>query len=281
MHATPTHTLLAAALLAAPLAAQDPPSEETIEYFSRNCQSCHTIGGGRLTGPDLKGFTERRDRDWAKRFLLDPKAVLDAGGEYERQLLREARGVYMPPVPGMTEKLAGKLYDLIAAESALEESRFQGIQVSDRPLTDADVARGRRLFLGRESFESGAPACVSCHTSAGLTGLGGGILGPDLTAAYGRLEGRAALVAWLSSPPSPVMQPVFAEHSLDGEEILALVAWMQDEAKGGVAESPPRRMPFVLGGVALAGALLVLFDLLWRGRFRGVRRKLVHGGTEA
>ena len=281
MHATTLRTLFAATILAGPLLGQDPPSEETIEYFSLNCKSCHTIGGGPLTGPDLKGFHERRDLAWLTRFLKDPKATLDGGGEYEQQLLQDARGQYMPPVANVTPALASKLFDLIAAESVSESPRFAGVQVSDRPLTDADVERGRRLFLGLDRFESGAPACISCHTSAGLDGLGGGILGPDLTAAYGRLEGRTALAAWLSAPPSPVMQPVFAEHGLDGEEILALVAWMQDEAQAGVAESTPRVLPFVLAGVALAGGLLVLFDLLWRGRFRGVRRPLVHGGNEA
>ncbi len=27
------------------------------------CKACHTIGGGKLIGPDLKGVTERRDED--------------------------------------------------------------------------------------------------------------------------------------------------------------------------------------------------------------------------
>jgi mono/diheme cytochrome c family protein len=281
VQANPIPTLLAAALLAAPLVAQDAPSEETIDFFARNCQSCHTIGGGRLTGPDLKGFDQRRDRDWGISFLLDPKAVLDGGGDYEKTLLQDARGVYMPPVTGINPGLAGKLYDLIAAEGALPKSRFAGIQVSDRPLTAEDVARGRRLFTGQDAFEGGGPSCASCHTTAGLGGLGGGILGPDLTAAYARLEGRTALAAWLSAPPSPVMQPVFADHALDGEEVLALVAWLQDEARSGATEGEPRTLPFVLSGIALAGALLVLFDLAWKGRFRGVRRPLVHEGRDA
>ena len=281
MHLTTTQTLLALALLAGPLSAQEPPSEETIEFFSLNCKSCHTIGGGRLTGPDLKGLGERRDRDWVVRFLQDPASVLNGGGEYEQKLLADANGTYMPDLPGIDAARASKLYDLILAESALEKSQFAGVQVSDRPLTEADVERGRRLFLGAERFKNGAPACISCHTTAGLPGLGGGVLGPDLTAAYGRLEGRTALTAWLSAPPSATMQPVFAKRSLEGEEILALVAWLQHEAEGGDFESSPRSLPFVLAGIAAAGALLVLFDIFWRGRFRGVRRPLVHGGNEA
>ncbi len=30
--------------------------------FATNCSSCHTIGGGALLGPDLKGVSERQSR---------------------------------------------------------------------------------------------------------------------------------------------------------------------------------------------------------------------------
>ena len=33
-------------------------------YETKGCPACHTIGGGRLVGPDLAGVAERRDRDW-------------------------------------------------------------------------------------------------------------------------------------------------------------------------------------------------------------------------
>ena len=66
--------------------------------------SCHTIGGGRLTGPDLKGVTERADEAWLVDFILDPKGVIDSGDPYAAELLREARGVYMTQVPGIDRR---------------------------------------------------------------------------------------------------------------------------------------------------------------------------------
>jgi len=264
-----------ASTLSAATPAQDPPSEESIAYFKQNCASCHTIGGGRLTGPDLKDVTARRDKAWLVKFISDPKAVIDSGDPYAQQLLSEARGVYMTVVPGMTSDRAGKLVDLIAAESKLEKSSFAGLEISDRPLTDADVARGRALFMGNEPFANEAPACVSCHTVTDIGGLGGGLLGPDLTAAYARLDGRGALAAWLAAPPSAVMQPVFIGHDLESEEILALVAFLQERAAAGPAEANSTTLTFVIGGLALAAACLVVFDLAWRTRFRSVRRSLL------
>ena len=49
-----------AMLLAALLSlARNGLAQETAEYFRTRCTSCHTIGGGRLTGPDLKNVMQQ------------------------------------------------------------------------------------------------------------------------------------------------------------------------------------------------------------------------------
>ena len=262
-------------------AAQDPPSEETIAFFRLNCTSCHTIGGGPLTGPDLKDVLERADEDWLVRFILDPEAVIDSGDPYAAELVRQARGVVMTKVPGIDRTLAGKLIKLIVAESAKERSDFAGLRISDRALTDEDVSRGRRLFLGAEEYQNGSPACVACHHVSDIGALGGGRLGPDLTSAYDRLEGRKALSAWLGSPPSRVMQPVFREHTLEGEEILALVAYLASVAASEEKEGTASTLEFLLFGFGGSVLLLLVFDFLWRSRYRATRRPLVRRNSTA
>ncbi len=269
---------LLASLLAGLLAAAAPAqevSEEAYRFFELNCTSCHTIGGGALTGPDLKDVLARKDTDWLKHFMQDPKRVIDSGDAYAQELLRATKGVVMPTMPSMTPEMAEKLIAVLRAESSLEKSRFAGLQISDRPLTAADVERGRALFTGEAGLLNGGPACLGCHTLQGAPGLGGGSLGPDLTQVYARLEGRKALGAWLSSPPSAVMAPVFREARLEGDEILPLVAFLKDSAESGAAAAPDRSLAFVLGGAALGAAVLVLLDALWRGRYRATRQPLV------
>lgn len=256
-------------------ALQDPPAEDTLRFFATNCASCHTIGGGPLMGPDLAGASERTDRDWQVRFILDPKAVIDSGDEYARQLLEAYRGVVMPKIPGIDAGLAGRLVDLIRYEETLERSRFAGVQISERPLTPKDYEDGRALFVGRKKFAAGTPACSSCHTTSELGLLGGGTLGPDLTAAYARLEGRKTLGAWLAAPPSPVMLPIYRDKPLTEDELLGMVAYLEGVARAGQDAAPSKKLPFVLGGIAVAALVLVLMDLAWRRRFRGVRRALV------
>jgi mono/diheme cytochrome c family protein len=182
-------------ILAGLLCCEPSVAHESAAFFKANCASCHTIGGGRLTGPDLKGVTQRKDRERLRSYILNPQAKINSGDAYALQRLDEARGVVMPKVPGLTPEKVDFLLDLIEAESGLEESRFKGIQVSMEPFTPADVAQGMAMFKWRRSLSNGGPACIACHAIPGLGGLGGGNVGPDLTHVFERLQSRVSLSA--------------------------------------------------------------------------------------
>ena len=260
-------------LLAAPPLSQ---AQQPADFFRQNCMSCHTIGGGRLTGPDLKGVTQRKDRAWLVQFVQNPKAVIDSGDAYALQLQQEARGVVMATVPGMTPDMARGLLELIDAESKLAKSHFAGATISDRPFIPADAATGRDLFLGVRRFANGGPACISCHTMGTLGGLGGGRLGPDLTRVYERLGGRKGVGTWLYAPATPTMQAVFRRNPLQPEEILPLLATIEDAGKQRrEADTGPLLNFFLLGFGGMAVGLIFL-GAMWRGRFQAVRRPLVH-----
>lgn len=266
--------LLLLSMVAIPSCGQ---AQETADFFRQNCTSCHTIGGGRLVGPDLKDVTQRRDRAWLSQFLNNPKAVIDSGDSYAASLQQDANGVIMPTIPGMSPQRAQALLDMITAESQLPRSQFAGSQVSDRPFTPADVANGRAIFLGGARLQAGGPACVSCHTVRGIGGLSGGRLGPDLTLVYERLQGRKALTAWLGAPATPTMQSVFKMQPLQPAEILALAGFLEDAAKKGGTEDTGGMVTFFLLGLGGAGIGLVIFEAVWKRRFRSVRRAMVRG----
>jgi cytochrome c2 len=44
-------------------------SPEAAATFNGRCTACHTYGKGIKVGPDLKGVTERRKRDWLLKFI--------------------------------------------------------------------------------------------------------------------------------------------------------------------------------------------------------------------
>jgi mono/diheme cytochrome c family protein len=250
-------------------------SQEAAAFFKQNCFSCHTVGGGRLVGPDLKDVSKRKDREWLGRFILDPQNLISRGDAYALQILEESRGVVMPTVLGISRDRIEALLDLIEAESRLEKSQFAGVEVSDRPFTSEDIVVGREYFLGTRAFKNGGPACVSCHTVLGIGGLGGGRLGPDLSKAYERIGGRKPLVAWLFGPATTTMKPIYSDHALEPEEILPLVAHMEHAAQQAGEDTAVAPLNFLLLGLGGAALALVAFDGLWSRRFRAVRRPLV------
>ncbi len=266
-------TLLVIALLAGLL--PQARAQEAADYFRANCMSCHTIGGGRLTGPDLKNVTTRNTREWLSTFMTDPRAQIDAGDPYALNLAKEARGTIMPTLPTMTKARALALLDLIDAESKLPKSAFAGVQVSDRPFTANDVQRGHDIFTGAVSLVNGGPPCISCHNVNGLGGLGGGMFAPDLTTVFERYQGRKTLTTWLSAPATPTMQATFKTHALDPEEILALVALFQSTLQRSPEDPSSARLNLVLFSLGSTLLALGLFDLGWGKRFTAVRRILV------
>ncbi len=253
-------------------------AQQPADFFRQNCMSCHTIGGGRITGPDLKNVTQLKDRPWLVQFLQNPKAMIDSGDAYALRLQEEARGVVMPTIQGMTPDLARAMLDFIEAESKLPRSQFAGAAISDRPFTAVDLAAGRNLFFGLRPLANGGPPCISCHTLGTLGGLGGGRLGPDLTLVYGRLGGRKAVGTWLSAPATPTMQSVFLVHPLRPDEILSLLALIEDAGKKGQPASANSMLNFFLLGFSGMALGLVVMGTMWRRRFRAVRRLLVHRG---
>jgi len=250
-------------------------AQDAADFFRQNCVSCHTVGGGRLTGPDLKNVTQRKEREWLVEYLQSPQAMLDKGDPYGLKLQQEARGVVMPTINGMSKDRAQALLTMLDAESKLPKSQFAGMQISDRPFTAYDISQGKAMFTGDRRLVNGGPPCISCHTVKGTGALGGGRLAPDLTRGYERLQGRKAMAAWLFAPATPTMSTVFRQHGLKPEEILPLVAFFEDSARRGGQDDSPARLNFFLIGLAGSALGLVAMDAAWKRRFRSVRRELV------
>lgn len=258
-----SHTLLALALFAPWANAQ---AQEAEAQFRKTCMSCHTIGLGVKTGPDLKGVLGRRSRTWAAAFIQSPGAALDKGDPAALQLLKDANNVKMPEL-GITAAEAEALLTLI--DDYTRSGKTLGSLGITRPPTPYDLLRGKMFIEGRARFSKGGPACLSCHTASGVGLLGGGGLGPSLNAATGRYG--KGLASAIENPSFPTMQGVFAGHELTPEEAFQVAAFLNTVA----GQPAPKKDPFlpVLGLLGFAGGLAAA-QHLGRKRFRGVRKNL-------
>lgn len=80
---------------------------------------------------------------------------------------------------------------------------------------------------------------------------------------------------WLSAPATSTMQSVFRDTPLDADEILPVVAYLEEAARQGGEDSGFGRVTFLLLGLGGAVVLLAGMDGAWRRRFRAVRGPLV------
>ena len=79
-------------------------------FQAKGCVGCHTVGGGRLTGPDLDGVTERREFGWVMAMVLRPDSMLQ-NDDAAKELLAE----YMTPMVnmGVTQDEALAIYEYL------------------------------------------------------------------------------------------------------------------------------------------------------------------------
>jgi mono/diheme cytochrome c family protein len=116
------------------------------------CAACHTIGKGKLIGPDLYNVTQRHDREWLLRFIKNSTAVIQSGDPYAVKLFEEYNKVPMPPSTYTDEQILAILdyienYDpnqAAAAPAATSEEVKPGEGKADRDsffAEDKDASR--------------------------------------------------------------------------------------------------------------------------------------------
>lgn len=86
-------------------------------FAAKACVGCHTIGKGRLTGPDLAGVTDRRARAWIVAMIMRPDSMLKSDATARRLYMQ-----YATPMPNLNtsreEALALYAYLRIAGGAA-------------------------------------------------------------------------------------------------------------------------------------------------------------------
>lgn len=253
----------------------DAAAGETV--YRTYCIACHTIGGGNLIGPDLKGVTQLRSREWLERWIRTPDQVLASGDSIATALLHEFREVPMPNLQLKADQVTAVLAYLEAAEAS---GATAAISAAAAPMLPGNVEAGKNYFTGADRLQNGGPSCMACHSVVGIGALGGGNLGPDLTDVSARYGGVAGLNAFLVGIPTPVMRSIWTIQPLTDQERADVVAFL---GQAPVAQRPAQAI-WQLAGLALVGlaVLLGIAGMVWRGRLRdGVRRPMVMSQRQA
>ncbi len=250
------------------------------EIFQQQCAACHSIGGGRLVGPDLAGVNDRRPEDWLLKYIKSQDAVVKSGDKTAKALLDE----YKVPMPDQAlsdiqiKAVLAHIKETAGGPAAGRESAAPPAQAaaSAAAATPNEIRRGQDLYEGRVRFAKGGPACNACHHVSNDAVLGGGILAKDLTTAFSRM-GKQGVVAILGNAPFKVMALAYAQSPFTDEEIRAVAAFLEFADKRHRFEKPSEHgWSTYIGGSVTAGmvtagvvgvlVLLGIFSLAGRRR---------------
>ena len=246
--------------------------------FNTTCFACHTIGGGRLVGPDLAGITDRRPEDWLISFIRSSQAMIESGDPDAVALASEYVGLMMPDTTMSDRRIEDIIsYLRLKGSPALadaDEGRVTGstsIAASEPatppgPASDEEIIAGQHYFQGEVRFENGGAACNACHDVRNDAVIGGGALAAELTTVFSRMGG-AGVRAILGQAPFPVMQAAYEDRPLTEEEVTSLVAFLQFADSQQYNQLPrDYGIGLFFTGTVGAGLLFTLFAVVWRGR---------------
>jgi mono/diheme cytochrome c family protein len=234
--------------------------------FAQLCKACHTIGGGRLVGPDLQDITQLRDEQWLRDFILAPDRMIAAGDPLSLQLLADYNNLPMPNL-GLKAEEVDALLAYLADPGGSGEGQTEAVAV----VAGGQAGRGEKIFSGAIPLENGGMSCLACHSVAGTGALGGGSLGPDLTHVY-RRYGETGLAGALAGLPFPNMRGIFATRPLtqvEQADLLAFFAQVDQEPAAGV----PNAWFWWIGGLG-ALALFAALGFFWPRQRVGLAEKL-------
>lgn len=256
---------------------QDGQSAQGAQIFQTKCTACHTIGKGKLVGPDLKDVTQRRDAQWIKSFITDPNKMF-SNDPTAQQLLKENNNVKMPTL-GLSPAEVDALIAYLGGPSPIS-----GGGTVTGTVAAGNALGGGQIFQGTLGLSGGGPACIACHTVGGTGTLGGGALGPDLTHVAQRY-GQPGLAAALQTIAFPTMVGPFTNRPLSPTEQADLVAFFVQADQQQVAVPPitPGALTtntWLVLAIASGGtaALFIVLSLFWPRQRQSISARLRSGG---
>jgi cytochrome c2 len=239
------------------------------------CFTCHSIGRGKVIGPDLANVHERREGEWLVKFIKSSQAMVNSGDPEAVKIFNEFNKIPMPDPPGVSEADILSIIDFIKVASATP-GQAPAASTAAAPTADGDADQGKKLFTGLVGLKNNGPTCIACHQVKDDKAITGGSLALELTLEYSTKGGAAFINNILSTTPFPAMKEAYGKRPLTKDEVADLTAYLKrvDEQH---QQQQGRNYGTTLFFSGLLGAviLIVVFPMLWSRRRRGsVNRKI-------
>jgi mono/diheme cytochrome c family protein len=231
------------------------PRDVVAARYVTQCSGCHTIGGGKLKGPDLE-----KALDWSEGSLklAVKKMEKNVGALPDADV---AAYVAFLKAPDVRDRIS-------------KERKRQLAEMAAK-LEPANASTGRALFFGKRSFENQGLACVACHEAGGE----GGSLGPDLTPLASKMD-AVGMISAFEQTNFAVMRDAYREHAITKQEAVHLAAFLGTVQPSGAPWSHTANLVLAIGATAIPALGMLSLLALRRGRTTSVRARLVRSALK-
>jgi cytochrome c551/c552 len=185
-------------------------ANEGQDLFKVTCVACHTIGKGKLVGPDLVNVTEKRSQEWLVAFIKSSSTMIKSGDADAKAIFEEYKGILMPDNLYSDAQILSILAYIEQGGSGDGEQVVAVDILSE--VTSINIESGAFLFSGEKRLANGGAACNSCHSVKDERIFSGGTLAKDLTESWDNM-GSSGVAAIIRSSPFPVMNMPFSVRS--------------------------------------------------------------------
>ncbi len=212
-------------------------SDEGQDLFKTTCAACHTIGQGRLVGPDLLNVSDRHSQEWIFDFIKSSTAMINSGDEEAVMIAQEYNNLLMPDNNFSDAQISGILAYIEKGGADNDGSEATPIaDILDGTGTE-NIQNGLNLFSGKQQFANGGAVCASCHQVRDDRIFSSGSLAKDLSETYD-VMGSAGIAAIIKNPPFPVMLAAYSSHNVTEEEAINLTAYLKSVSEERIYQRP-------------------------------------------
>ncbi len=240
-------------------------ADEGQELYNKTCVACHTIGKGRLVGPDLLNISEKRSQEWLLAFIQSSRKLIESGDADANAIFEEYNRMPMPD-NAFTDAQSLAVLDYIKRTSSGTESGGQATAAVDMlsEATADNIASGALIFTGEKRLTNGGAACNSCHNVQDEYTFSHGTLAKDLTETW-NIMGSMGAAAIIKSPPFPLMTAAYRDNPLTEAEVLNLTAYLKSVSENRPDQaSESYNMAMALLGLAvfllIMGVIIVFYS---------------------
>jgi mono/diheme cytochrome c family protein len=239
-------------------------ADEGQELFTKLCSPCHTVGKGRLVGPDLKNISDIRSPEWLTSFIQSSQSLINSGDIDAVAIYKEYNNLLMPDQPVDAGQVNAIIVYIKEAGSGISAEGSQELAVDLlENATPQNIIDGRQIFSGKTRLTNGGASCISCHKVKDDNVFSSGTLAKDLTETH-EIMGSAGVSAIISNPPFPAMAVTYAKNKLTVDEVFNLTAYLQWVSKERYYQHPVSfGTTFVIFGIIIFIMLLLSIIVLY------------------